>query len=220
MGMAKLEQYGALERDLIQALSDKSVDLAPPSISECPTLGDLRRFEAGKFGHNADERDKLIAHVGVCDRCLGGITRLKRRRVWQERTGFVLAFTVVVLVAIWVRVWHPAPISSGVATLDLRLSFPTRGIENANVANASRVRRDAGRLRLILPPGSEGSYEYELVAYEQVSPAVRGSGRATAENEKVILNLTTGLAHLRPGRYSLALRRDDSGWEYYPIIVE
>jgi hypothetical protein len=145
--------------------------------------------------------------------------QLKRRRVWRTRAALVLACAAAILVAVWTSSQHPAATSS-VAIIDLRLSSPTRGTENAVGAVAATVHRDTNRLRVILPPGSEGSYEFELLGYEQSTAVLRGAAQTTVEKDQVILNLTASLAHLTPGKYSFALRHGDSPWEYYSVAIE
>jgi hypothetical protein len=217
--MAHQQEYRALEKELIQALSDNAVNAHDPGLHDCPTPGELRRFEAGKYGHNQEERDALMSHLAVCDRCVDFMMRLKRRRVWRTRAALVLASAAAILVAVWMSSQHPAATFS-VAIIDLRLISPTRGTENAVGAVAAKVRRDANRLRVILPPGSEGSYEFELLGYERSMAVLRGAAQTTVEKDQVILNLTASLARLTPGKYSLALRHGDSDWEYYSVTIE
>jgi hypothetical protein len=122
-------------------------------------------------------------------------------------------------VALWTSSQHPASTSS-IAIIDLRLSSPTRGVEKTDDAVAAKVRRDADRLQVILPPGSEGSYEFELLPYDQLIPVIRGSAQATVDGDRIILNLTVRLGRLAPGGYSLALRREGSEWVHYKLILE
>jgi len=218
--MAQQEQYSTLEKELIQALLDSPTDGCNQGfVGNCPSPSDMRRFEAGKYGHNQEERDALMSHLAVCGRCVEFMMQLKRRRVWQTRAALVLACAAAVLMAVWTTSQHPAA-TSGVAIIDLRLSSPTRGTENAIGTVAATVHRDTNRLRVILPPGSEGSYEFELLGYERSTAILRGAAQTTVEKDQVILNLTTSLAHLTPGKYSFALRHGDSPWEYYSVTIE
>ncbi|GEM_PF-5134690 len=218
--MAQQEQYNTLEKDLIHALLDSPADGCNRGfVGNCPSPSDLRRFEGGKYGQNQEEREALLSHLAVCDPCINFMMRLKRRRVWTTRAALVLASAAALLVAVWTNSRHPATIST-VGVIDLRLSSPTRGAENAAGAVAATVHRDANRLRIILPPGSEGSYEFELLGYDRSVAVVRGAAQTTVEKDQVILNLSARLAHLNPGKYSLALRHDDSPWEYYPVAIE
>jgi hypothetical protein len=218
--MAQQEQYSTLEKELIQSLLDSPADGCNQGfVGNCPSPSDLRRFEAGKYGHNQEERDALMSHLAVCDRCIDFMMQVKRRRVWRTRAALVLACAAAILVAVWTSSQHPAATSS-VAIIDLRLSSPTRGTGNVVGAVAATVRRDTNRLRVILPPGSEGSYEFELRGYERSTEVLRGVAQTTVEKDQVILNTTANLARLTPGKYSFALRRGDSPWEYYSVAIE
>ena len=218
--MAQQEQYSTLEKELIQGLLDSPADGCNQGfVGNCPSPSDLRQFEAGKYGHNQEERDALMSHLAVCDRCVDFMMRLKQRRVWRTRAALVLACAAAILMAVWTGSQRPAT-SSGVAIIDLRLSSPTRGTENAVGAVAATVHRDTNRLRVILPPGSEGSYEFELRGYERSVAVFRGAAQTTVEKDQFILNITANLARLTPGKYSFALRRGDSPWEYYSVAIE
>lgn len=210
------KQYDTLERELMRALPNAS----DQGSGGCPSPADLRRFEAGKYGHHQEERDAIMAHLGVCDRCLAEMGQFKRRRVRMRRAGVVLAFAAAVLIVVSISLQRHAAISNGLATIDLRLSSPYRGVEQVEDRGASKVRRNVSHLQLILLPGSEGSYDFQLLDDKQTEPIIHGVGQATVENDKVILNLNTSFARLTPGRYKLALRRNGYDWEYYPIVVE
>lgn len=211
-----LKQYDALEKELMRALPNAS----DQGSAGCPSPADLRRFEAGKYGHHQEERDAIMAHLGVCDRCLGVMVQLKRRRVRMRRAGLVLAFAAAVLIVVSISLQRHAPISNGLATIDLRLSSPARGLEQVEDRGTIKIRRNVDHLQLILLPGSEGRYEFQLLGDKQTGPVIHGGGQATVENDKVILNLNTSFAHLTVGKYKLALRRNSSDWEYYRLIVE
>ncbi len=187
-------------------------------LGDCPTVADLRRFATGKC--NQAQRDQMLAHLGACDRCITLLREMRQRGILIRRTSLVLAVAAVLAVAVWARLDRSSSISNAVATVDLRLVSPTRGIETNNGANAVTTRRRAGRLRIILPIGSEGKYECQIVRTGQSVPLLRASGEALLENHDVVLNLPVELGSLTPGRYSLALQRDGSEWVYYPLILE
>lgn len=218
--MPQQEQYGTLEKELIQGLLDRPADECIHGfVGSCPSPSDLRRFEAGKYGHDQAERDALISHLAVCDRCVDFMMRLKRRRVWRTRAALVLASAAAIFVAVWMSTQHRTATSS-VAIIDLRLSSPTRGTENAVGAVSATVPRNTNRLRVILAPGSEGSYEFEILGYDRSTVILRGAAQTIVEKDQVILNLTASLARLTPGKYSFALRHGDSPWEYYSVAIE
>jgi hypothetical protein len=218
--MRNRKQYGALEKELMLALPANPVNACDQGPLGCPDPADLSRFEAGKYGHNQEQRDTIIAHLAVCDRCLAEMVQLKRRRIRIRRTGFVLAFAVAILIAVSIGLQRNAAIPNRLATIDLRLSSPERGAEIIEERGAISIRRNTGRLQLILLPGSEGHYEFQLLGDKQADPILQGGSQATVENDKVILNLNISFTGLTRGKYKLALRRNGSNWEYYRLIVE
>jgi len=217
--MSPLRQYRVAEQELMEALSSVMLkDGRLQKLGDCPTVADLRRFATGKC--NQAQRDQMLAHLGACDRCITLLREMRQRGILIRRTSLVLAVAAVLAVAVWARLDRSSSISNAVATVDLRLVSPTRGIETNNGANAVTTRRRAGRLRIILPIGSEGKYECQIVRTGQSVPLLRASGEALLENHDVVLNLPVELGSLTPGRYSLALQRDGSEWVYYPLILE
>jgi hypothetical protein len=183
----------------------------------CPTTADLRRFAAGKC--KQAQRDEILAHLSSCDRCFTAMTELRERRVFIRRASLVLAIAAVLAIAVWAMQPRSSPASGVVAIVDLRLASPTRGGENDGTASPTAPRK-ANRLRIILPIGSEGKYDCQILRWEQSAPLLRTSGEALLENHDVVLNLPVKVGNLKPGRYSLALRRETSEWIYYKLVVE
>jgi hypothetical protein len=217
--MSPLRQYRVVEQELMEALSSVTRKDGPVhKLGDCPTVADLRRFATGKC--NQAERDEILAHLGACDRCITLLRQMRKRGILIKRTSLVLAAAAVLAVAVWARLDRSSSISNAVATVDLRLASPTRGIDNNDGANAVTARRKAGRLRIILPIGSEGKYECQILRTGQSVPLLRSSGEALLENHDVVLNLPVALGGLLPGRYSLALRREGSEWVYYKFILD
>jgi hypothetical protein len=217
--MSPLRQYRVAEQELMGALSSvMRKDGRVQRLGDCPTAADLRRFTSGKC--NQAQRDQMLAHLGVCDRCITVLRQMRERGILIRRTSLVLAVAAVLAVAVWVTLERFSSTSSAVATVDLRQASPTRGIENNNGAAAVTARRNAGRLRIILPIGGEGKYECQILRPGRSVPLLRRSGEALLENHDVVLNLPVELGNLTPGRYSLALRREGSEWVYYPLVLE
>jgi hypothetical protein len=138
------------------------------------------------------------------------------------RTAFGFASVIVVIAAaalFWVNQHRPLPDLNRVATVDLRLISPTRG--QVPGPQAATVRKAASGLRVVLPIGSEGNYEVEILGqHRQPTPLLRSSGSTRLEGHDVVLNLPVNLSNLKSGKYLLALRRDGSEWEYYSLMLE
>jgi hypothetical protein len=217
--MSPWRQYRVAEREFMEALSSVTLKDEPASKrGVCPTVADLRRFVAGKC--NQAQRDEMLAHLGSCDRCITLMRQMRERNILIRRTSLVLAVAAVLAIAVWATLDRSPSISTGVATVDLRLISPTRGMESNTGAAPVTARRKAGRLRIILPIGGEGKYECQFLRPGQSVPMLFTSGEAQLENHDVVLNLPVELGKLTAGRYSLALRREGSEWVYYKFILE
>jgi hypothetical protein len=183
---------------------------------ECPSMADLRRFATGKCSQA--QRHEILAHLGSCEWCITRMREMRERRILIRRASIVLAVAAVLAVAVWAKLDRSSAPSSVVATVDLRLASPTRGIDNGDTA--ATVRRNAARLRIILPIGSEGKYECQILGRRDSEPLLHASADAFVENHAVVLNLSVKLGNVMPGLYSLALRRESSQWVYYKLVVE
>jgi hypothetical protein len=216
--VSALRQHRVAEQELMEALSSViRTDGPVHKLGDCPTIDDLRRFAMGKC--NEAQREEMLAHLGACNRCITLLRQMRERGILIRRTSLVLAVAAVLAVAVWARL-DRSSISNAVATVDLSLSSPTRGVESNTGANAASAPRQAGRLRIILPIGSEGKYECQILRTGQSVPLLRSSGEALLENHDVVLNVPVEMGSLTPGHYSLALRREGSEWVYYPLILE
>jgi hypothetical protein len=219
--MSPWRQYRGTEQELMQALSSVTRKEWPvQKRGICPAIPDLRRFATGRC--NPVQRDQLLAHLGTCDRCIGVLRKMRERSILIRRASLVLtvAAAAVLAVALWATLNRSLSSSSVIATVDLRLVSRTRGVENNNSAAAVPAGRNAGRLRIILPIGSEGKYECQILGAPQSVSLLRASGEAHLENHDVVLDLPVKLGKLAPGRYLLALRRESSEWVYYKLFLE
>jgi hypothetical protein len=219
--MAMLKRYRRAEEELLNALSDtvrREPDESP--LGACPSRRVLRRFVTGRFWSQT-ERDALLTHLAGCNRCIRVMAGMRQRRVLLQR---VLVGCSVLFVAaglwIWANQHRSLETGTGVVTLDLRVAAPTRGQELPSPLRI-KMPTNTGRLRIILPVGSEGSYDAQVLDADMKGPPVaRSSGNTQIEEEGVVLNLAVKLSTLRPGNYSLALRRDHREWEYYGLTLE
>jgi hypothetical protein len=203
----------------MEALSSVTQKEGPVhKLGNCSTVADLRRFVRGKC--NQAQRDEMLAHLGTCDPCITLMREMRERRILIRRASLVLAVAAVLAVVVWATLDRSSSASSAVATVDLRLASPTRGIANNDGAAAVTAPRKAGRLRIILPIGGEGKYESQILRPGQNVPMLFTSGEAHLEDHDVVLNLPVDLGKLTSGRYSLALRREGSEWVYYKFILE
>jgi hypothetical protein len=220
--MANPEQYRAAEQELIgNGSSILRAGGGHGATGHCPSPRDLRCFADGKFEGSEAQRDELLAHLALCDRCIDSLARLRQHRT-VRRMAFAFASAIVVITAaawLWVNQHRASPDSNQVATVDLRLISTTRG--QAPGPQTATVRKAAGGLRIVLPVGSEGNYQVAILGQDRKpTPLPRISGNTRLEGHDLVLNLPVNLSNLNSGEYLLALRRDGGEWEYYSVILE
>jgi len=216
--MAQPNQFQRAERELRQGLAN--LDERNPAASEqehCPSETVLRRFVDGKCGKQ--EALGILDHLGCCQSCILYLEELRWRRKLTKSVVLALAASAAILIAVWAVRGGNSLSTLRVQTVDLRLVSPTRGLENPP-ASPVVVARNATGLRLILPIGSEGKYEFQIRPDRQGRIVARGSGTTRIEAHTVVLNLRVDLGSLDPGRYSLALRREHYEWSNYSIDLK
>jgi len=81
------------------------------------------------------------------------------------------------------------------------------------------VSRSATHLNIYLPLGSaEGPYDVRIVTLSGESLAAT-SGAAKLNDRATSLQVTLRLASLRPGKYLLQIRRPESEWISYSLVL-
>lgn len=105
------------------------------------------------------------------------------------------------------------------AQLDLRPYAITRGEPQPDLPALVMPRADL-LLTLLLPTGSEpGSYDVEI---RDSNATPRASARSHAELRNYVstLEVAVSLGELSPGMYRLAVRRDGTEWQQFPVRLE
>lgn len=227
-------EEGAQERELLELLAH-TIEEAPGSAGSttCPSADELRLLDRGLV-HELSHRTSLLAHLADCNHCIQLMKRIREERILEDRIretllrrrrmfvrsalGIAAALVIAVIIFLGVR-YRSTDRSPVVTAIDLRLAS-TRGNEKSALPRA-RVRRPSARFRILLPFGTDGSYEAAIVAagsHQKVLAA--GSSSTQVEDHSVVLNLSADVSTLKPGDYELALRRRGSEWEYYPLTVK
>ena len=217
--MAISRQERSAENELMNALSSVILtDPLPQRIGDCPSIDELRSFVRGKI--RAERRETLVAHLSLCNHCIGLLRKRRERRTIIKEASLTLAAIAVLILAIWLGFQKPAQTKTEIATIDLRPFALTRG--GATVVTAGDVpaiNAKAKQLRLVLPAGSEGRYECEVLGDRKDPALTHLSGETALQNHDVVLDLPIR-SSLRAGQYTLALRRQGSDWVYYPIVFK
>jgi len=219
--VANFRQYEPAERELLEALAH-TIEEEPGSadISKCPSPAELRQLAKGACNSPA-RRAELLVHLADCNHCIQILKRIREGRVFRQR-AMVIAILVVVAATIWT--WSQRRSGENrdvVATIDLRLVTPTRGDEKPGTLQPAKVRRHTAQLRVMLPLGSDGTYEVGILPGGSNQPLLaRASGSTQIEDHTVVLHLPVDLSTVTPGNYSLALKKSGGEWEYYSLTVE
>src|SRR5205807_8888819 len=103
--------------------------------------------------------------------------------------------------------------------LDLRNRSVARGTETNQDEPPLELTRTAKSLKIMLPLGSsEGPYDVRIVTLS--GEEVAGSSGTARLSERVnSLQATLTLDSLRPGKYSLQVRRPESQWVSYSLLL-
>lgn len=219
----QLKQRFPTEDELTKALSslgsEEGIGIA------CPSIAELKQFAMGKYGLDEPMLLGMLDHLADCESCEREMAKLrlelqahqKHSRLWYGwKLGYAL-LCVALLAATWF--WATRDRSSGLVTVDLR--HITRGDETPPVPTSIILHRNTASVRILLPVGSADG-AYEVGVFEQGgsnAPIVTGSAQTSVENNDLILRVPLSLQNVRPGSYSLGIRRGNSEWAYYPVRI-
>lgn len=171
--------------------------------------------------------DPAYGHLAECSPCYLEVRVLKQTADSQRRRRLVWAAAAALILATASAGWFVATRDDGVpanrarvrAQLDLRPYAITRGETQRDLPPLALARGDL-LLTLLLPTGSEpGLYEVEI---RDSNAATRASARGNAELRNYIstLEVAISFADLPKGEYTVAVRRDDTAWQLFPLHLQ
>lgn len=200
---------------------------SPSAPSEqCPSRDLLERFASNRVV-DQESHKLVLAHVSQCDSCLE-IIFAKSKRTVQTRTfraklasislwrraGIAVAASFLIAALFWTWQLKQSTHSAPAVLVDLQLAAPTRG---ANVP--VNVTSDTREVIIVLPESrGEGRYEIELRAIGNIRPVLRTVAATTVQGDSLRLIAALDFSNIAPGKYQLAMRRENSDWEYVPIL--
>jgi hypothetical protein len=181
----------------------------------------------------------LIDHIGTCSPCFIEYSAHREAYKRRVRTGYALAAgAIAAVVCLAVALFLRAPIEqwfrgkeiAGLrdqkhpfkkVVLDLRMKGAIRG-DGAGEFQGPTPRLPRARLAITiqLPVGSEDGVYDIAIANSTGQMIVQSRGEATFQNFIEILPLTVDLTDLSPGRYELRLRRAQTEWSSYSVVLE
>lgn len=196
-------------------------DYPNPERIGCPGADVLKRIASHEMP--LSEAEKWLGHLGSCSPCYADIKQLQEERDSRQRR-ILLAVAAGILLAVAVSGWallhkRSENLTAQTAVLDLRNRSVARGGETNPNEQPLELTRTTKNLKISLPLGSsEGPYDVRIVTPSGEELA-RSSGTATVSNHVDSLELSLTLDSLRPGQYVLQVRRPDSEWVSYPLLL-
>ena len=169
--------------------------------------------------------DPAYNHIKECSPCyLEGRAIQEADALHRQRRILTWAAAAVLALAAGSGAWMLTRGSGAVdvemrAQLDLRPYAITRGEPQPDLPALVMPRADL-LLTLLLPTGSEpGLYEVEI-RDSNATPRASARGNAELRNYVSTLEVAVRLGELSPGMYSLAVRRDGTEWQQFPVRLE
>jgi hypothetical protein len=223
---AALNSKGYSERDekrILDALGRGLLKEFPnPDRAGCPGSDVLRRIASHAMP--LEEAEKWLDHLTSCSPCYRDFSELQadyRHRRMQTVLAIAASILIVVGVAGWALFFkHTGPPVVQTAVLDLRNRSVPRGGEANPSEQPLEVGRGVKRLNVYLPLGSaEGPYELRI-APTGGSAVFATSGVASLKDGVTSIEAVVDLSSASSGRYVLQIRRPNSEWNSYPLLLK
>jgi hypothetical protein len=222
---AGLNAKGYSERDerrILDALGRGLLKEFPnPERTGCPGSDVLKRIASHEM--RLAEAEKWLDHLTSCSPCYSDFSELQagyRHRRMQTILAMAASILIVVGVAGWALFFkQKGPPVVQTAVLDLRNRSVPRGGESNPGEQPLEVSRGVKHLNVYLPLGSaEGPYELRI-AVTTGSAIFTTNGVASLNDGVTSIEAAVDLSSARSGRYVLQIRRPNSEWNSYPLLL-
>ena len=222
---AGLNAKGYSERDekrILDALGRGVLKEFPnPDRIGCPGSDVLKRIASHEMP--LPEAEKWLDHLTSCSPCYGDFNQFQsayRRRRTQTYLAIAASILIVVGVAGWALFFkQKGPPVVQTAVLDLRNRSVPRGGEPNPGEQPLELSRAVKRLNVYLPLGSaEGPYELRI-ATTTGSAIFTTNGVASLKDGVTSIEAAVDLSSASSGRYVLQIRRPNSEWNSYPLLL-
>jgi hypothetical protein len=169
------------------------------------------------------EADKWLDHLGSCSPCYRDFLEFQStHRARRKQTLLAIAASILVVASLagWAVLRKQSqPLVAETAALDLRNRSLSRGGEPNSVEPPLEVNRAAKHLTVYLPLGStDGPYEVRITTTAG-DTVFTMTGVASLKEGVTSLESGVDLSSASPGHYLFQLRRPDSEWNSYPIVL-
>ena len=210
------------ERRLLDALGRGLLtDFPNPERSGCPGSEILKRIASRTMP--LEGAGKWLDHLGSCSPCYRDFSELQAG-YRQRRMQTVLAIAASILIVVGVAGWalffkQKGPAGVQAAVLDLRNRSVPRGGEANPGEQRLEVSRGVKRVNVYLPLGSaEGPYELRIATTTGIS-IFTTNDVASLKDGVTSIEAGVDLSSAPSGRYVLQIRRPNSEWNSYPLLL-
>jgi len=211
-----------VERRILDALGRGLLKEFPnPERAGCPGSDVLRRIASHAMP--LAEAEKWLDHLTSCSPCYRDFSELQADyRHRRMRTALAIAASILIVVGVagWAFFFKqkgPAVVQS--AVLDLRKRSVPRGGEPTPGEQPLELSRAVKHLDVYLPLGSaEGPYELRIAPIGGTA-VVATSGVASLKDGVTSIETAVDLSSASSGRYVLQVRRPNSEWNSYPLLL-
>ena len=220
-----LNAKGYSERDekrILDALGRGLLKEFPnPDRAGCPGSDVLKRIASHAMP--LAEAEKWLDHLTSCSPCYRDFSELQtgyRQRRMQTALAIAASILIVVGVAGWALFFKKnGPPVVQTAVLDLRNHSVPRGGELNPGEQPLELSRAVKRLNVYLPLGSaEGPYELRI-AITTGSAIFTANGVASLKDGVTSIETTVDLSSASSGPYVLQIRKPNSEWNSYPLLL-
>jgi len=221
------------EIDLVTAAREAlPSDFPNPERINCPEASTLEAVAARRL--SVPDIDDLIDHIATCSPCFTAYTEF--RNAYCSRRNTKVLGTLLAVLAVATTAWHfgrpvlfPKPHPPGqiteTAPLTAVLDFRNRTSERSAQSppqgpqEVPHLRRSLLIIQMMLPLGTEdGQYSLQFSSGGEIS--AQATGMATFDGTSEALTARVDLRTIKPGQYTLAIRRGTSSWHQYSVIVD
>jgi hypothetical protein len=196
-------------------------DFPNPERIGCPGAAVLKKIASHKMP--LSEAEKWLDHLGSCSPCYADFKQFGEAFERQRRQSW-LAAAAGILLAVGVLGWallHKRNESfvAQTAVLDLRDRSVARGGEPTPGEQPLELSRAVKHVNVYLPLGSaEGPYELRI-AITTGSAIFTTNGVASLKDGVTSIEAAVDLSSESPGRYVLQVRKPNSEWNSYPLLL-
>lgn len=214
-------KYGEDENRILDVLRRGLLAEFPnPERVGCPDRKVLQDIAAHRLA--LAQAAPFIGHITACSPCFRDVRRFREASIRRKRILVAVAASVLLVASVlgWrlFERFHETEMAKA-AVLDLRNLSVARGSQPAPQGLPLKIRSTASSLNIYLPLGSSGG-DYEVRIINSSGDAiVTAKGAAQLQGQLTTLVVPVTFSLVPPGDYVLQVRKKDSEWISYPVLI-